>query len=1241
MKKYGDLIQFESVTANIQLKNSSDHDKAVDLVSSYVISDKMAVKLSNIIIEQLQYEESVDNKALWIVGNYGSGKSHLMSVISAVSEFPDLTSHISNDIVRESAAKIAGKFKVIRFEIGASKMALTDIITQNLTEGLAEMGIIYAFPPMTEISSNHKPYFIEMMATFHQKYPNYGLLLVCDEMLDYFRSRNEQELPLDIAILRVIGEVIDGTRFRFMAGVQEAIFDSTQLEFLSKEVKRIRDRAEQVLIAREDIKYVVAERLLKKDAQQQAWIRDYLQKFTPYYDKMNERLDEFVRMFPVHPDYINTFERVRMAGLENRQVLKSLSRQMNELMNKDVPEDIPGIFSYDTYWNELSSEPSMKTNPEVGQVIETGELLFDRIEQAYPTPGEKDFAKRLVAGLAIHRMAVGDIYAEIGATAAELRDSLCLYLKNIEIMPGDKSKNLENHIVTVLTKIRRTVNGQFFSKNKTNDQFYLDLKKTEDFDAHIEAKAATLAPDNINSAYRAAMLEILEQTDNLHSKTAMWQHELKWLDKNVSRPGWLFLGSPNERETAKPQLDYYMYFIQPENPPKLKKEFVREDEVLFILKNRSEEFNQSLKYYAASVALRALATGGAQQTYKIKAEKYLGEMIKWIRNNIKDVFEVQYKGTSKPIMEWLKGATAREITGIAASDHGSVKDIFEAVASFILEGYFQSLAPQYPKFSQRITEETIAGASGDVLKYLAGGTATKRAIAVLDALELLDGDKLKTSNSRYAKAVLDILSSKGVGQVVNQAELLEKVHARFYFKPGIYRLEPEWLLVVLASLVHAGELELAVPGKVITASDMDLLQGFGFNTLLDFKYIQAPKDFNVSAIKAVLVLLGMNEGLATSIQQGDESVVRSMGQTIEELVKALVQDQQVVKQRLMLWGNYVLSENEAILLSERLGKTKSFLEMLQRFNTPGKLKNFKESVEAVYEYKEILQEWRNFKRLSEIVATLSEYTQYLSQAQLVLEENDPWQSDVKVAAKELRNGIESKSIRLEPNFQKTQLLKLDALKTEYKARYVSLYQNARLTFEQNNRKIALINDERLNILDTLAGISLLPTEQVKQWRDELSSLQEAESIDSKKLDLTPNPVSFSPRTEGQLSNVESRLTALNAQLDTMLTEWTNSLKATLEDPLLQLELLSVEQQADIKSFINSGQLPSPISREFIAGVNEALSGLQEVKINTTILVASLGKGTPQTLDDVKNRFEKMLALHCKGKDLSKVRIIIE
>lgn len=104
------------------------------------------------------------------------------------------------------------------------------------------------------------------------------------------------------------------------------------------------------------------------------------------------------------------------------------------------------------------------------------------------------------------------------------------------------------------------------------------------------------------------------------------------------------------------------------------------------------------------------------------------------------------------------------------------------------------------------------------------------------------------------------------------------------------------------------------------------------------------------------------------------------------------------------------------------------METLQRFNTPGKLKNFKETVDVINEHEENLQEWRNFKQLSDVVSALSGDTQYLSQAQLVLDENDPWQNEVKSAAQELRNGIEDKAVRLETSFKQSQLSKFEALK---------------------------------------------------------------------------------------------------------------------------------------------------------------------------------------------------------------------
>jgi len=231
-----------------------------------------------------------------------------MSVISALAENSDLAMHLNDKSVATAAGKISGRFKVVRTEIGATTMSLRDILVAELEEHLAAMGVSYSFPPADKVSNNKRS-FEEMMTAFHQEYPDHGLLLVVDELLDYLRTRKDQELILDLNFLREIGEVCKDLRFRFIAGVQEAIFDSPRFSFVADSIRRVKDRFEQILIARKDVKFVVAERLLKKTADQQVKIREYLTPFAKFYGRMNERMDEFVRLFPVHPDYIDTFER--------------------------------------------------------------------------------------------------------------------------------------------------------------------------------------------------------------------------------------------------------------------------------------------------------------------------------------------------------------------------------------------------------------------------------------------------------------------------------------------------------------------------------------------------------------------------------------------------------------------------------------------------------------------------------------------------------------------------------------------------------------------------------------------------------------------------------------------------------------------------------------------------------------------------------------------------------------------
>ena len=185
--KYGDLIQFEQIESVIQLLDAGRPDEAKKLVATYVISDDMAERISKLMVPQLSFDDSVDHKGVLIVGNYGTGKSHLMSVLSLVAEDAGYAPMIRHPKVAEAVAPIAGRFKVLRIEVGGLQMPLRQIITLQLERFLDKLGVDYTFPTADK-ELNNKDSFEEMMAAFAEKFPDQGMLLVVDEFLEYLQS---------------------------------------------------------------------------------------------------------------------------------------------------------------------------------------------------------------------------------------------------------------------------------------------------------------------------------------------------------------------------------------------------------------------------------------------------------------------------------------------------------------------------------------------------------------------------------------------------------------------------------------------------------------------------------------------------------------------------------------------------------------------------------------------------------------------------------------------------------------------------------------------------------------------------------------------------------------------------------------------------------------------------------------------------------------------------------------------
>ncbi|MBI3973657.1 MAG: ATP-binding protein, partial [Chloroflexi bacterium] len=761
--RYRDLVQFEPIETVIQLRHADEESAARQLAQTYVISGRMADQLVNVVIPQLQFHTPRDNKGVLIVGNYGTGKSHLMSVISAVAEYPDVADVLDHPQVREAGKSVAGRFKVARVEIGGVTGSLRDILLRELEDALARWGTPFTFPPADRVTNNEDA-LIQAVAAFQQKYPDHGILLVVDELLDYLRTRVDHALILDLGFLRELGEVAALTPFRFLGGLQETLFDNPRFQFVAEQLRRVRDRFEQVRIVREDIAYVVSHRLLRKTDEQLARITEHLRTFAPLYGRMAERLDEFARLFPIHPAYIDTFEGVTVA--EKREVLKTFSLAIRQLLDQEVPADAPGLVSYDHYWNILRDNASMRGLPGVAEVIEKSNVLEGRIRSAYTRPHLRPIALRIVHALSVHRLTTNDIHVPLGATAEELRDDLCVHVR----LPEPSADFLLSQVQVALREIVKTVSGQYISFNEANGQYYLDVKKDIDFDAKIQERGDFMAESDLNRYFYDALRQVLNLSDSTYvTGHRIWPYELPWSERNVTRPGYLFLGAPDDRSTAQPPRDFYVYVL----PPFFTREWrdeQRADEVIFRLTGLDQDFETLVRTYGGALAL-ANESATHRDVYGQKADDALRCLFRWLRDHAVNHLYVIHQGVENTVSAVL--ARSR------SSASQDIEELLRLIASHLLAPSFAESYPEYPSFRrlpQPITEAARPTSAGDAIRYLAGRGRTNLAIAVLEGLQLLDAEgNIRSDKSRYGRQYLELLQNKPDGQVVNRGELIEQV----------------------------------------------------------------------------------------------------------------------------------------------------------------------------------------------------------------------------------------------------------------------------------------------------------------------------------------------------------------------------------------------------------------------------------------------------------------------------------
>lgn len=173
--KYKELLSFEPITEVIKFSRTSETDYQKTLVKTFVFSNTFKDHLIPLIIRNLDFNYSGESFGLQVVGNYGTGKSHLMSLVSLLAEDASLIELVNDEKPKKDLNTIAGKFKVLRFELGNTE-SLWEVITFQIENYLKSQGINFSFD-----GHGPKPYFeklLLMMAEFEDKFPDKGFLIV-------------------------------------------------------------------------------------------------------------------------------------------------------------------------------------------------------------------------------------------------------------------------------------------------------------------------------------------------------------------------------------------------------------------------------------------------------------------------------------------------------------------------------------------------------------------------------------------------------------------------------------------------------------------------------------------------------------------------------------------------------------------------------------------------------------------------------------------------------------------------------------------------------------------------------------------------------------------------------------------------------------------------------------------------------------------------------------------------------
>lgn len=599
-KRIKELVTVPPVDTVIRLQetNAADLKTMAELLSSFVVTDE----IEHIFREMFARVKNRRGIGAFLKGNYGSGKSHLLAVLSLLLETSQSWQYLQHPVLEEFTELQEQKLLVVRIALHhfAAGEKLESLIFGEMETALAEKtgepvllrssailiedfnryilphhrgdffsfiggdeknwqaairsdprnvaGLVYRF--ITRHNIPLKAAFDRRQAIQHlmrvlNEHNYSGVLIALDELSEFLKSKTSSAMfTEDLRFLQFLGEVCHTHPIYIVAALQENI---EKTGYIEKDLMyRIKDRYPlRFSLSARHVNQLISRRLIHRKKGAEETIGEIYRQFQSAFPETDILPETFGEIYPVHPETVTMLEGLTPIFSQHRGVIDFIYHQLTGDANRNWQGmlDLPAhtLMTPDTIFDHFRER--IREIPDLNPYVET---VYKTLDREIPTLFEDERDRQIA--LKVVKML---ILVELSPLEKRLT------LKRLAPMVNEPVSDLEASLNYTYLKeaiLDRLVREASYISTRENDrgevEYYISLELTIHQLVRNRVNELLREPFDLPTIISRLLPHLNSKVLPLKllAETSRKKYALSW--QNTQREGWVYYKPSPHIESA-------------------------------------------------------------------------------------------------------------------------------------------------------------------------------------------------------------------------------------------------------------------------------------------------------------------------------------------------------------------------------------------------------------------------------------------------------------------------------------------------------------------------------------------------------------------------------------------------------------------------------------------------------------------------------------------------------------------